>query len=220
MSDWKSAPSGKPATPYQRWQPPVWDELEPMLEPLRAEPAANAEPLAASALEQLQHDAYEEAYAAGLREGRAAGREHVAAEAARWQALIDQLAHPLRALDEHVEAELVRLVQVLVRQILLREMRESPSVVAGWIKSGLAALPGGADRIDVHLHPADAAWLREQLDDHPHWQLIEDAQLPRGACRIDSADTQVDAGLDARLMAAFAHVFGETASAVEAADGG
>lgn len=220
MSDRKSAPSGAAATPYQRWQPPIWDEPESMLEPVRVEPAANAEPLAASALEQLQHDAYEEAYALGLREGRAAGREHVAAEAARWQSLIEKLAHPFQALDERVEAELVRLVQILVRQILMREMRESPSVVQGWIKAGLAALPDGADRIEIHLHPADAAWLREQLDHHPHWQLVEDEQLPRGACRIDSADTRVDAGLDARLMAAFAHVFGETTPTVEAADGG
>ncbi|HMM45605.1 MAG TPA: FliH/SctL family protein [Candidatus Macondimonas sp.] len=208
---------------YPRWQPPVWDTVASA--PVQAGVTATAtEPLAASALEQLQRDAYEEAYALGLAEGRAAGQDHLAAEIGRWQALTEALSRPLAAVDVGVEQALVRLVQVLVRQVLERELRETPAILLGWIKTGLAALPAAAGPLEIRLHPADAERVREALADHPRWRLVEDERLALGACRIEGADAQVDAGLDERLTAAFAHVFDASGAQpgffVERPDGG
>ncbi|HXF08722.1 MAG TPA: FliH/SctL family protein [Candidatus Acidoferrales bacterium] len=208
---------------YPRWQPPVWDTVASA--PVKAGVTATAtEPLAASALEQLQRDAYEEAYALGLAEGRAAGQDRLAAEISRWQALIEALAQPLTAVDAAVERALMRLVQVLVRQVLERELRETPAILLGWIKTGLAALPAAAGPLEIRLHPADAERVREALAESARWRLIEDERLALGACRIEGADAQVDAGLDERLTAAFAHVFDasgdQPGSFVERFDGG
>jgi flagellar assembly protein FliH len=217
MSEHEWAAHGRGAASYRPWQPPAWDAADAARAPLTTEAAA---PLAAAALEQLQRDAYAEAYAVGLQEGRAAGQAQCAREATRWQELIEACLHPLRAVDERVEEGLVRLVQILVRQILEREMRDSPALLLGWVRAGLAALPGGTSPIEIRLHPANASWISEQLDEHPQWRLIPDEDLAPGACRIDSADAQVDTGLEARLRAAFAHVFEAAEPVAENADGG
>lgn len=188
-----------------RWQPPVWDAVETGA---ASTPELTAhEPLAASSLEQLQREAYEEAYALGMQEGRAAGRDQSTAEIARWRALVEALHQPLGAVDAAVEQALARLVQMLVRQILERELREAPATVLGWIKAGVAALPATTGALEIRLHPADADRVREAMADQPQWRLVEDERLATGACRIEGADALIDVGLDARLAAAFAHVF-------------
>lgn len=216
MSEWKSNPRALAASGYRRWQPPSWDAAGPDADPFQTGVSGASPPLAAAALEQLQQDAYAEAHALGLEEGRAAGRQESATQAARWAALIEELAQPWKAVDGRVEAELVRLVQVLVRQLLERELQGSPEILLGWVRAGLAALPSDADRVEIRMHPEDAAWVRDQLEDNPRWRIAEDDQLARGACRIQGADAQVDAGLDARLAAAFTQVFGDTAGSTEA----
>mgnify|MGYP005815445239 CR=1 FL=1 len=219
MSEGKSASRVGATKHYLRWQPPAWDAPGTENKGVPSTPVEAAAPLSASALEQLQRDAYEEAYALGLQEGLAAGREQRAAEAERWHALIDELDQPSRAVDERVEAALVRLVKILVGQIVGRELRDSPAVLLGWVQSGLAVLPDGTGHVEIRLHPVDAAWIREQLANQPHCHVVEDGQLAQGACRIQKGDAQVDAGLDARLMAAFAHVFDESRLGAEIPDG-
>lgn len=216
MSEWKSNPRALAASSYRRWQPPSWDVASPDADPFQTGVSDASPPFAAAALEQLQQDAYAEAHALGLEEGRALGQQESAAQMARWTALIEGLAQPWAAVDARVEAELVKLVQILTRQLLERELRVAPEIMLGWVRGGLAALPSDADRVEIRMHPEDAAWVRDQLEDNPRWRIAEDDQLVRGACRIQGADAQVDAGLDARLAAAFTQVFGDTAGSTEA----
>lgn len=216
MSEWKSHARALAVSSYRRWQPPSLDSPVSDHDPFQVGDSGAAQPIVAAALEQLQQDAYAEAYALGLTEGRAAGRQESATQMARWAALIEELTEPWKAVDGRVEAELVRLVQALVRQLLERELRSSPEILLDWVRAGLAALPSDADRVEIRMHPEDAVWVRDQLEENPRWRIVEDDQFARGACRIRGADAQVDAGLDSRLAAAFTQVFGDTAGSAEA----
>ncbi len=216
MSEWESKRCSLAASGYQRWQPPSWDSTSPAADPLQTGVSGASSPLAAAALEQLQQDAYAEAHALGLEEGRAAGRQESAAQVARWGALIDALTQPWKMVDRRVETELIKLVQVLVRQLLERELRDSPDILLGWLRAGLAALPRDADPVEIRMHPEDATWVRDQLEENPRWRIAEDDQLAHGACRIQGADAEVDAGLDARLAAAFSQAFDGMTGGVEA----
>lgn len=216
MSEWESNRRSLAASSYQRWQPPSWDSAGSDADPLQTGVSGASSPIAAAALEQLQQDAYAEAHALGLEEGRAAGRQESAAQVARWSALIDALTQPWKMVDRRVETELIKLVQVLVRQLLERELRDSPEILLGWVRAGLAALPRDADPVEIRMHPEDAAWVRDQLEENPRWRIAEDDQLACGACRIQGADAEVDAGLDARLAAAFSQAFDGMTGGVEA----
>jgi flagellar assembly protein FliH len=55
----------------------------------------------------------------------------------------------------------------------------------------------------VRLHPADAHLLRKLAESDQTvatlpWRIVEDAQLERGGCVLDTATTEVDATLETR----------------------
>lgn len=164
------------------------------------------------AIEQLQRSAYEDSYATGLAEGRAAGVRELTAKAQQLERLLGMLARPFEDLDDSVERELVTLVMALVRQLLRREIRAEPGEIVAVVRSAMALLPVAARNVCVHLHPDDAALVREVLagsgDERP-WRLVEDPLAGRGGCKVTTDDSYIDAGVDSRLAKLFAQVFGD-----------
>lgn len=158
-------------------------------------------------LSALQQRAWQQ----GFDQGRAAGHEAGLAELAdRIDALekvLDALARPLQDLDQRVEAELLALVQALVRQLVRRELHQDPAHLVGVLREGLAALPLTAEDVVVRLHPEDAAAVRQCLtptDGERAWRVEADPLMERGGCLISSARSTVDGRLDTRLARAMA----------------
>lgn len=195
---------------YQAWQPPDMDggEQAPQAGVLQSG-APNA--LTASQIEQLQREAYDEAYAAGLAEGRAAGEQQVHQRVEELDRLMQSLAQPFTELDEQVEQELVSLSIALVRQLVRREIKTDPGQIVGVVREAMAALPVASRDVRLHLHPDDAALVREAWsvsDDEPGWKIAEDPVISRGGCRVTTEDSQIDASVDTRIAQLIAQVFG------------
>lgn len=151
-------------------------------------------------------DAAERAWQAGFEAGRAAGYESGAGEvralAAALEHVLDACARPLQDLDHRIEAELLALVQQVVRQLVRREVALDPTHVVGVLRAGLGALPLAADNVLVRLHPDDAAVVRSALPaagDERAWRLEADPLQERGGCLISSSQSVVDGQLETRL---------------------
>jgi flagellar assembly protein FliH len=164
-----------------------------------------------SGLADLQAEAYKEAFAQGLDEGRKAGRAEVASQVERLEGMFYDLAKPFKELDEEVERELLTLAMALARQIVRRELKADPTHIIGIIREAIAALPVAAREVRVHLHPEDAAVVRENLaptESERAWQLVEDPVMARGGCRVTSATSRIDARLETRLGAILSELMG------------
>ena len=64
----------------------------------------------------------------------------------------------------------------------------------------------------VHLHPADAAIVRERLAQpaaERAWSIVEDPVLARGGCRVITDVSQVDGRFDSRVAAVVAAILGD-----------
>ena len=73
-------------------------------------------------------------------------------------------------------------------------------------------LPVASRDIKVHLHPDDAALLRDSLsktDGDSAWAIVEDPLITRGGCRISTDSSQIDAQNEARLHALIASIAGD-----------
>ena len=153
-------------------------------------------------LEDVEQRARDDGYAAGLAEGRAAGRAQVAAEVARIHAIADALAAPFANLDAAVESELVLLATTAATRIVRHELAIAPERIVGAVRDALAVLPASARNVKLFLAPDDAALVREHLvpgaSGHA-WDIVEDASLTRGGCRVLADTSQVDATLETRL---------------------
>lgn len=198
--------SGKTVSEARSWQPPSMDAGA-----RHTAAAQHNNLLTAAQIEQVQQQAYDEAYAAGLAEGRAAGLEQAKHKAQEFDRLLQALCRPFEELDEQVEQELVTLSISLVRQLVRRELRADPGQVIAVVREAMGLLPVASRNIRVHLHPEDAALVREALsvsDDERSWAIVEDPVLSRGGCKVTTDYSQVDASLETRLVQFFAQVFG------------
>ena len=167
-------------------------------------------------LEQLQKRAWDESWQAGhqagLDKGLAEGRAQIARQARVFRDLIDGLAGPLAAVEKDVEHELASLAMAIAREVIGREVHDHPDFILELVPRAVAALPSGSREVRVRLHPSDAALLHEHLPDgdgEASWSIVEDAQVSRGGCRVESFSASVDASLEARIQAVVERVFAE-----------
>jgi flagellar assembly protein FliH len=174
-------------------------------------PTAGQKPPTVSGLADLQAEAYQEAFEQGLAEGREAGRGEIRAQVERLSGMFYDLAKPFDVLDAEVERELLTLAMALARQIVRRELKSDPTQIIGIIRDAIAALPVAAREVRVHLHPEDAAVVRQNLaptESERAWTIVEDPVMARGGCQITTTTSRVDARLETRLASILSELMG------------
>jgi len=206
----------------------LWDLPEVSGEPVQARRAGKT----VAEIEEVERQAYEEAYAKGHAAGHAAGLaagkaeyDKVIAQAhaqvERLAQIIDSLAKPLEDVDAQVETELTNLALTVARQLVRRELRVDPAQVIAIIRETIALLPAAARDVRVHLHPEDAAVVRERLAEpatERAWRIVEDPVMTRGGCRVTTEHAQVDARLETRINEVIATILGDERSVPRGSD--
>jgi flagellar assembly protein FliH len=193
----------------------VWDLPTVNGKPVQARRAGKT----VSEIEEVERRAYEEAHAKGRQEGLAAARAEtekqlaqLKSQVARLESICGALAQPLQELDAQVENELTHLALTIARQLVRRELRMEPAQVIAVIRETVGLLPASARGVRVHLHPEDAAVVRERLTEPSSagaWSIVEDPVMTRGGCRVTTETAQIDARLETRLNTVIATLLGD-----------
>ncbi|NNC76717.1 MAG: flagellar assembly protein FliH [Woeseiaceae bacterium] len=168
--------------------------------------------MTAGRLEAIQKDAYDEAWKKGHADGVKAGEQKVAERVARLDKLLTSLSHPFDKLDEQIEKQLVELAMTVVRQLFRREIKEEPSHVIGVVREAIQMLPVASRSVQVHLHPDDAAIVRDRLspaEGEPAWVIVEDPLMSRGGCTVTTENSRIDATAESRLNAIIQSISGD-----------
>jgi flagellar assembly protein FliH len=174
-------------------------------------------------LEEVEKRAYEEAFAKGREAGLAkakqetqAGLEQLKAQVASLERTVGLLAQPLQQMDAEVEQQLAGLALIIARQLVRRELQLDPAQVIAVIRETVALLPVATRDVRVHLHPLDAAVVRERLAmpamDRA-WSVVEDPVMTRGGCRVTTDTACIDARLETRINAVAVAILGEERAA-------
>jgi len=172
-------------------------------------------PLASSSRDKHAAQDSARGYEAGLARAQAemAPRaEELAARVRRLDSVLQLLAAPLQALDDQVEQQLLELAFAVGKQLARRELTAAPAQIVAILRECLEQLPLAAREVRVHLHPEDAAIVRERLAtpaEERRWSLIEDPTLARGGCLVRSDSSQIDARFESRVHAVLASALGE-----------
>jgi flagellar assembly protein FliH len=207
----QSRPIAARTAAVERWALP--DVAGPVVSRVREDkkPVDNTVDLLRQALQESEARGYQ----AGLEKAQAQSQvalEALAARAAQLDSILQLLGAPLQQLDAEVEKELLQLTLAVGKQLARRELRVDPAQVIGIIRESLSQLPAAARDVRVHLHPEDAATVRERLAEPSQeraWKIIEDPTLSRGGCMIRTENSQLDARLDSRIAAVIASALGE-----------
>ena len=170
-------------------------------------------------LEAVEHRAYEEAFAKGRAEGLAAAEremrpqlQQLQTRIERFDAILAVLAQPLQQMDSEVQDQLVQLALTVGRHLVRRELRIEPAQVIAIIRETVALLPASARDVRVHLHPEDAAVVREKLaapTGERAWTIAEDPVMSRGGCRVTTETAHIDARLETRIASVVSALLGD-----------
>jgi flagellar assembly protein FliH len=154
-------------------------------------------------------------YQAGLAKAQAESKvplEALAARVNQLDSILQLLGQPLAQLDTEIEKELLHLALTVGKQLARRELRIDPAQVIGIIRESLSQLPASARDVRIHLHPEDAATVRERLaapTNERAWTIVEDPTLTRGGCIVRTETSQIDVRLESRVSAVIANALGE-----------
>jgi len=103
---------------------------------------------------------------------------------------------------EDSEPEIVRLAFTVAKRVVGRELAADPSLVTGWIREGLAALPGReASIVAVAPDIAAAFPLEAALAEVGVHGVVVDASLSPGSCELREGSSLVAVAAEDRLAA-------------------
>jgi flagellar assembly protein FliH len=195
----------------QRWDLP---SVEGAAMPRPGAKGVNVMHLSLVEREAWQHG-YKDGHVEGVRKGEAELAKRIGevdVKVAALEAILGTLARPLDELDATIETELTRLALAIAKHLVRRELKIDPTQIIGIIRHTLSLLPLSARNIRIHLHPDDAAIVRERLaraSGEQEWQLAEDPLMARGGCRLTTDNSSVDARFEASVSAVIAGLLGE-----------
>lgn len=173
---------------YQRWEMDAFDDTQ----------AAKAVALpTAEAIEQIQQQAHQEGYQEGLQQGR----EQALQEAQRLNQLLLKVNETLQQLDQKMAQQLLELALGIARQMLRQVLAVRPELLLPIVQEAINSLPQTNQHPQLILHPQDAVLVRTLLEAelaHGHWRVVEDSQVARGGCRLETAQCEIDATLENR----------------------
>jgi flagellar assembly protein FliH len=158
---------------------------------------------------------FKDGHVEGVRKGEAELAKRIAevdVKIAALEAIIGTLARPLDELDAQIEAELTRLALSVAKHLVRRELKMDPAQVIGIIRHTVSLLPLATRNIRIHLHPDDAAIVREKLarsSGQQEWQLAEDPLMARGGCRVTADNSSIDARFESSVATVMAGLLGD-----------
>lgn len=180
-----------PATPkeqltaYQRWELNVFDTRENVTLPT------------ADQIQHLQQQAYQEGFAAGMKDGRA--ESHVIAQ--RMQSMLGALHHAMSQFEEAMAQEIMDLALDIARQMVRASLQIEPALVLAVVREAIQNLPQAYQRPTLMVNPEDAQLVRDLLTQEYQgevWRIIEDPHMERGGCRIETSTSEIDARIESR----------------------
>ncbi len=118
---------------------------------------------------------------------------------------VSQIDHAKQAWLSHWEASGVRLAAAIARRLVRRELTRQPEAPMALIREALELAAGSAE-VRLHLHPDDlkalggqVQLLVQEMSGLGAAEVIADAAVSRGGCRVETRFGTIDQQFEAQL---------------------
>jgi flagellar assembly protein FliH len=184
-----------------------------MRQALTEPPAPPAPAISEEELEAIREAARQQAYAegfeagqanghaAGYEDGMTLGRQEAAAELTHLQTIATDFGHAVTQADESIAADVLELALHLAKNMVRTAFEVRPELILPVVREAIDYLPTLQQPALLVLNPEDALIVRGSIGhelEKTGWRIIEDINVARGGCRIDTASNQIDAQIASR----------------------
>jgi flagellar assembly protein FliH len=146
--------------------------------------------------EQARLIGYEEGRAAGHADALAQGRAAAGKELEHVKQIAQTFTGALAEADQAIAADVLDLALHLSRCMLKTALQVRPELILPLVREAIELLPVLQQPAILMLNPEDAQVVREGIKEELEqggWRIVEDAQIGRGGCKVDTASNQIDA---------------------------
>jgi flagellar assembly protein FliH len=168
-------------------------------------------------LAALERDAFAKGFAQGERAGLEAAGQRGEAMLRRLTETLEELTVVRDRMIHQTERQMVELSLAIARRIVNREVAIDRDLLIAMARVALDRL-GEAAHITVRLHPEDfavtGAAQAAQLAGS-NVEVVADARIARGGCRIDSDLGVLDAGIESQLQEVARALLGDEAAVTD-----
>ncbi|TBV82765.1 MAG: hypothetical protein EYX74_02120 [Desulfobulbaceae bacterium] len=153
---------------------------------------------------RLQNEARENGRIEGQQQGRAEARDEYADRVASLAKALAEIRGQRRGIMEHYREDIWELVKTLTDRLVYHEVSVNPGVIRDCLREAMGFVVQNS-QVKAYVNPDDFSHLKEAgIMDSGLWggknriQLLEDAAVARGGCRLQSSFGEIDATLENR----------------------
>lgn len=187
---------------YERWELAA---LDPGHSPKGIDHETAGVAPAVDNLRKLREKAHSDGYAAGFEQGHLAGlgegRKQCSLLTEQLASLAREFRTELSRADEHLAEEVLKLALDVAKAVLKSALETRSDLVIPVVREAIRYLPAVQQPAILVLHPDDATYVKECLQDElaqADWRIVEDPDVQRGGCRVETATNQIDASIGTR----------------------
>ncbi|HAJ70781.1 MAG TPA: flagellar assembly protein FliH, partial [Methylophilaceae bacterium] len=147
-------------------------------------------------LDNIRKEAYTKGMQEGFIVGMAKAKEHAQAERAQLAHLITGFNTALERADEAIAEDILSLAIEIAKSMLKVKLNIDAAAVIPVVVDAIHYLPNVQKPARILVHHEDAHILREYLAEEiasQQWQIIEDSNIERGGCLVETGANQIDA---------------------------
>lgn len=182
---------------YQRWEMASFDDVMPSERVKREQEQAEENARTVSQiLKQVRQEAYEDGFKHGYGDGMQHAMQQSEVERAQLLAMTAQFQEALSMQDIHVAESILSVALDLAKAMIKTKLQADPAAVIPVVLDAMHYLPQVKQPARLVVHPEDARILRDNIGEQlkeQGWHLIEDSQVERGGCLVETAENQIDA---------------------------
>lgn len=167
--------------------------------PLRGNGAASG--AATSMMSERERRAFERGRQQGFHEGQQEAQRQKVQHGRQLERVLNELRGRFAELESGAADAVLDLAIEIARQVVRREIEIQRDAVLPVVREAVGAIIDEQTHPRVHLHPDDLWLIQADLDTDGLYQgcrFVPDASIARGGCRVETAQSEVDATLATR----------------------
>ncbi len=150
---------------------------------------------------ERERRAFERGRQQGFHEGQQEAQRQRAQHARELERVLGELRGRFAELESAAADAVLDLAIEIARQVVRREIELQRDAVLPIVREAVSAIVDQHTHPRVHLHPDDLWLIQADLDTDGLYQgcrFVPDASVARGGCRVETAQSEVDATLATR----------------------
>jgi flagellar assembly protein FliH len=206
MRNFASSDSHKPKdqqTAYERWEMSQFNETDSSIGSAKAKQKnglADSKEVS-KIFEEVRQEAYNKGIQEGFAVGMAKARQQAILEKEHFVKLTQSFNEALELADEQIADDVLSLALDIAKSMLKTKLNIDPTAVLPVVVDAIHYLPYVQKPARILVHHDDAQIIREYLGDEiasQQWQILEDSNIERGGCLVETGANQIDASNEVR----------------------